>query len=170
MTVDTKSEFYRLYHAGHFGPHFRTWDRIDEVPDGTRVNVRSKLRAGMFRYGLTKEEAREHVQGLTDYALNEPAPDDLLLIQGEVCYTIEGLALFYSTEKTTMRKAMQMGIQVYRLVAQALLKKFLWPASYDDLLELFERFPDSVIEFGAYNCQIGDWTGRNTVFWEVRNY
>lgn len=170
MTVDTKSQFYPLYHAGQFGPRFRTWATVDDVPDGQRVNVRSKQKGGSFQYGLTKEEARKYVRGLTDYALNEPAPDDQLLIQGEVYHMEEGWALFYSREKTTMRKAMSNGVQVYRLSALMILKTFLWPSSYDDMMELFDRFPHSVVEFGSYSCQIGDWKGRNTVFWECRNY
>jgi hypothetical protein len=44
------------------------------------------------------------------------------------------------------------------------------PASYGDLQELLERFPDWVIEFATYSCEVGCIARRNTVFWEIRNY
>jgi hypothetical protein len=50
------------------------------------------------------------------------------------------------------------------------LKQHLSPASYGDLQELLERFPDSVIEFATYSCEVGCIAWRNTVFWDIRNY
>ena len=44
--------------------------------------------------------------------------------------------------------------------------------SFYDLMGLLKTFPTSVIEFSAYKIPVGNLsdTGRNTVFWEVRNY
>ena len=40
----------------------------------------------------------------------------------------------------------------------------------EQLMNLDDIFPDSIIEFSAYNTQVGNIPNRNTIFWEVRNY
>jgi len=102
--------------------------------------------------------------------VNESAPDERLAIQGELVLRPEGLALFYSTAKTKMRIAMQQGTQAFGLKATMLLRHYCTPPSYDDLMALLERYPDSAIEFSVYEMNLGDCRGRNTVVWEVRNY
>jgi hypothetical protein len=113
---------------------------------------------------------RELGARLEAVAYNEAAPDDALLIQGEVMLSTEHVSLFYSKKKTTMRKALQQGLQAHGLNALCLLRQHLFPASWTDIQELFDRFPDSVIEFSAFEHPVGFLRGRNAVIWEVRNY
>ena len=103
-------------------------------------------------------------------AYNEAAPDHALLIQDEVMLSTEYISLFYSQEKTTMRKALQRGQHTGGLRALCLLRQHLFPSSWEDIQELLERFPDSVIEFSAFEYAVGFLRNRNTVIWEVRNY
>jgi hypothetical protein len=42
--------------------------------------------------------------------------------------------------------------------------------SYNDIQDLFDRYPGHVIEFSCFNRCIGTFPGRNTVVWEVRAY
>jgi hypothetical protein len=56
------------------------------------------------------------------------------------------------------------------LEAKITLRRYLDSSSYDDLMDLVETFPEHVIEFGAYETNLGNIPGRNTVIWEVRKY
>lgn len=164
----TKADFYARYQRGEFGNRPRTWSDSEALRasgyDGS-VTVRSKEAGGKCRYRVP---AREAVA--MDGTFNESMPDDLLLIQGEVVRTEAGLQLSYSTVTgLTMREAMRSPIRAAGIAAEMLLRRYLWPASRDDLMELLETY-DAVVEFGAYSCAVGDCPRRNTVVWEVRNY
>jgi hypothetical protein len=111
------------------------------------------------------------------FTFNESAPDDDLLIQGEVFrQNILDIAehppyLTYSSAKLPMRKALQQDSHhAYGIKALTILKHYLDPNSYADLEELWERFPSSVVEFSTYSRQLGIYPHRNTIIWEVRDY
>ena len=52
----------------------------------------------------------------------------------------------------------------------ALLEKFMDPSSRGDLDALLELFPDATVEFSCFSINVGVFPGRNTLFWEVRDY
>lgn len=185
MRIETKAENYRLYEAGHFGNKLRTWRSLIEIHEDSftgRVVMRYKGRAGGARYPrlgehVTLEEAASLIQiwkargaDVKSIAFNEAAPDEALLLQGEVMLSTQHVSLFWSEEKTTMRRAMAKATQTDGLRAIFKLRSALFPSSLNDLEALFELYPDSVIEFSAYRFALGSLPSRNTVIWEVRNY
>lgn len=185
MKVATKADSYKLYEEGRFGNKLRTWGSLAEISGSGyagRVVMRYKGRAGGARYPklgvhLTQKEAALNLLEWrrlgaveTEVAYNEAAPDERLLLQGEVTLSTEHISLFWSDEKTTMRRALGKGKQWHGLRALLLLKTKLYPSSWADMEALFERFPDSVIEFSAYSTEVGSIKGRNAVIWEVRDY
>lgn len=98
-------------------------------------------------------------------------PDDSLLIQGEVIDYIGGFQLTY----TLIKKPMNLGLReetrlAKGLTAKIILRSRMDPSGFGDLLALLEIYPESAIEFSTYEKFVGDIPGRNTVFWEVRNY
>jgi hypothetical protein len=101
---------------------------------------------------------------------NESAPDERLVLQGEVSRFVGGLYLRYSTLKLPMRSAMKDARDVGGASAQAILRGVLTGSSYEDLDALLELYPDAVVEFGAYAKCLGAIPGRNAVIWEVRAY
>ena len=181
MIVKDKREAFALYHGGKFGNKLRTWDTVKDFVYSRYVGLvtmRYKGHGGAWvAYNVPHDQvadtAKQWIREGADplrIVVNESAPDDRLTMQGEVVLVPQGLALFYSTEKTKMRIAMQNGIQVYHREANALMRRYCFPSSYDDLMDLLQMYPDAAIEFSCYAMAVGDCRGRNTVIWEVRNY
>lgn len=176
MKIGTKREFYDLWHRGLLGNRPRTWDSVDALRAsgyaGT-VTVRTKRGGGgkcayrvpVADVGAVAREWGDDASGLT---FNESMPDDELVIQGEVQRPWE---LTYSAERgLPMREALKTARRASGAAAQLILRDALSPSSYDDLEDVWEMFPDAVIEFSAYRRDVGDCRGRNAIVWEVRNY
>ena len=71
-----------------------------------------------------------------------------------------------------MRETMKRGWHHHRgyLETKVLLDRYLDPSSRDDLDALLELYPDATIELTAFDIDTGVIPGRNTIFWEVRDY
>jgi len=181
----TKEENYALYEAGHFGNKALTWNSYEEIlKSGWKGDVCMRSKRGTarknVRYKIPLEKVPEEIErwkimGIPEemMAFNESMPDEHLLLQGEVMNVKKGLYLLYSTIKKPMNTALsEESREVEGPEAKILLKQGLFPASYFDLELLFQLYPTSVVEFSAYSIPVGNMAnkGRNTVFWEVRNY
>jgi hypothetical protein len=105
-----------------------------------------------------------------DYRFNESAPDECLLIQGELGEGPGGWWLTYSTVQDKMRTAMQSAIFAEGLTAKTILRTYCCPSSLDDLYSLLELYPGHIIEFGVYTKNLGDTPNRNSIIREVRKY
>lgn len=180
MIIRSKAEFYRLWHAGLLGNKPRTWANLAQLfasgypgPVGIRT---VGVSGGKVRYRVPLEEVAAVVHTWPGTpTFSEPMPDHLRLIQGEVMNGTNGLELTYSlandgTGLPMMREAMRRPERATGIVAAVLLTHYLWPASLEEIRRLLEDYPDSVIEFGAHDCAVGELPRRNTVIWEVRNY
>ena len=183
MKVNSKRENYLLMAKGVFGNKLRTWYSLDAFLwdwrkgfEGTVTIRYSGKEGGRFCMYNVNDIAGAIISAIVKgadeqlFIINESAPDTRLLIQGELMHNENGYVLFYSTEKGKMRDMLKNGVHAFGLQAKMLLQKYLFPSSYDDVQELLDKFPDSVIEFSAYDTTVGDCIGRNTVIWEVRNY
>ncbi len=186
--VDSKLEYYALYERGVFGNKPLTWSSIEEIEQGQwkgKICIRGRkgIARSKARFNLMIDEAKEYTEELKkegiyphDLKFNQAMPDEHLIIQGEVMRDVNRLTpryihLTYSTVKEPMNYALAKE-ELYSdgLNALFLLKGNLYPSSYDDLQELLELFPDSIIEFSAYDISVGNIPNRNTIIWEVRNY
>lgn len=116
---------------------------------------------------------------------NQSMPDNHLTIQGEVFRSKwDGLLhMHYSRVQKPMRDALiEKSFDAKGLIAGQILKHELWSPSYEELQELLSHFDreyptalpnqhsSCIVEFSSYAIPVGDLPGRNTVFWEVRNY
>lgn len=54
--------------------------------------------------------------------------------------------------------------------ARALLRSLMTPDSYEDMTDVFERYPGHVYEVSVFERCVGTRPGRNAVVWEVRAY
>jgi hypothetical protein len=141
---------------------------IESGHQGT-VSVRNLLVHGSMSYGVPVQEAIKNYK--TNIYFNETAPDHLLLLQGDLMITDKHYTLFYSQAKLPMRQALSLdGRHAFGLEALQLLKENLDPSSYEDIMELLDRYEDHIIEFSTFSRDLGDCKGRNTVIWEVRSY
>ena len=164
----TKLEFYRRYQLGEFGNRPRTWGTLTELNSSDYfgpVTARSVIPGNPCFYCVTLGER----SGYPDCRFNESMPDDRLLLQGEVERTPTGLALTWNDERINMRQAMRRPNVCYGVESVLRLRNALTPTSYDDLIELLDCY-DGVVEFSSYEINVGCFSFRNTVFWEVRNY
>lgn len=182
MQIKYKEHFYKKWEQGSLGNKPRTWssytDLMKSTYEGT-VSLRYKGAGGggFVAYNVPVIKVAEKIaewkskgaqQELITF--NESAPDERLIAQGELMNGVEGLAFRYSTYKGKMRDAMAQATHVYRLQALQYIKSICMSNSYTDLLELMALYPESVIEFGAYEMPVGECRSRNVLIWEVRNY
>lgn len=171
-TISCKKKFFELYLAGRLGNKLRVFASPSELREskynGTVTARSTSEHDKTCLYRLSWQEAI-HLPG--HFCFNESAPDDQLLIQGEVMRTPGGLYLRYSTERSIpIRIAMRSAKTAQGLKADCILKHFLNTASYEDIKELLDTYSDAVVEFSTYVKDLGDLPNRNTIIWEVRNY
>jgi hypothetical protein len=182
MQIKSKETNYRLLEKGAFGNRLRMWSSLDELIKsdycGT-VSMRYKgdVGGGFVAYEVPILKASSVQQEWIGkgaeqrrIVFNESAPDDKLLIQGELMQGIGGLNLTYSLQQMKMREALKNADSAKGLKAKLILEYFLNPCSYDDMNSLFEQFPDHAVEFSTYSMNLGSIPHRNTVIWEVRYY
>jgi hypothetical protein len=180
--IPNKATFYRLWRAGLLGNRPRTWAGVKELRAAlghglsyeTLIVVRSaRTAAWRTRYDVPVREALALAAINPDASLtfNEALDESRILIQGEVMSSARGLELTYSDVPLKMKDALAFARRyVVGLEARVILDHYLCPSSRDDLDDLFTLYPDSIIEFGVYDCNLGDQPNRNTLFWEVRDY
>jgi len=181
-----KSDMYKLYEQGAFGNKLRTWPTTDDLLASDysgSVTLRYKGKAGgggWCAYDLALDQVTPTIeQWVSEGAdpklitANESAPDERLVVQGDVGRNPAGgggLVFRYSRDRVKMRTAMETATHAYGAEAVVLLDSYLSPDSLADVKELLELFPDAIVEFSAYEMNVGDKPGRNAVIWEVRNY
>lgn len=181
--IPDKRTALAMLRAGLLGNTLRTWASVAEMrTDGYTGSVTLRHAVGntpLCRYRVPNEQidaviAEWVAQGASaqDVQLNESAPDDRLVLQGEVQRLPGGLNLTYSREQKPMRDALRGDgvVHAFGLGALGVLERNLWPSDYSDLQALLELYPDSVVEFSCYEIPVGCIPNRAMVIWEVRNY
>lgn len=184
MEVRTKAQMYSFLRSGRFGNTLRSWPSYGAMVESGfsgKIGLRCSGKAGGGRcaYDLNEIEAVAQAMlwetaGVPKSIIQwcEAAPDQYVKFQGEICQTEwSGYALHYSTVKAQMRPALAAGAKNHVGPGALLIcKAAMDPASYEDLCELLEDFPDATVEFSCYSICLGAKKGRNTIFWEVRNF
>lgn len=179
--ITDKHTMYGLLHRRVLGNTLRSWTCVaDYLSSGFRgyVGLRTRLIGGPCVYWLTRKTVRDLVarwvarNGVpgSAIAVQQMAPHCAGTLQGELSHDyINGYMLHASTERVPMRDAREWrdfkGAHVLML-----LRRYLWPSSFDDVMALLDEYPDAVVEFSAFSCEVGWAQGRNHVIWEVREY
>jgi hypothetical protein len=172
-----KIDFYNRYMLGEFGNRpqaWGTWGELGVSNYSGRVTIRDMTPGGPCHYGVSVEALRwgtvpDGVE-LNKCKFNEAMPDEHLTIQGNVWHDGH-LQLEYScVAGIGHRQAVRFPLCAQGLKAVSLLKQFMDPSSYDDLQEMLDTYEGAIVEFSTYGKSVGVIPGRNTVFWEVRNY
>jgi hypothetical protein len=179
--IRSKIQFQELWEAGVLGNRLRTWrDPQAAYDSGVPLVGFRQLGAGgggafemAQRPDILGTAARWAAEGRR-YSVSEAAPDHMGTIQGEVCRGLGGWhgLLGPVVDGRRMRDSIRdghlkpvSGVQVLDL-----LLRYMDPASRDDLDALLEIYPGHTVEFTCYTVELGFLPGRNTIFWEVRNY
>jgi len=175
--VRTKSDFLRRWQKGEFGNRLRVWENINEI-DCPLVGIRYKIQESKFMvYGVARSDVAERVSAMVSqgasrelFYFGEAAPDEDLILQGELQQSVGHYDLCYSTVKDRMRVAMKHQQYCSGLQVVHTLRNHCTEGSYHDLMQLLEDYPDHIVEFSVYRYCLGDTPGRNTLIWEVRKY
>lgn len=148
---------YPLWALRYKKPGFRQWSCYDLTPENVWPTYCDWVAEG----------ADPKMFNLTPMM-----PDDKIVVQGEIARSEKyGWIFRVSHMNRPMNVAFGTDQQHHKGPAYWLyLKQIMDPSSYDDLQELFDTFPDSIVEFSTYSINVGDCPGRNTLIWEVRNY
>jgi hypothetical protein len=184
MRIESKSEFYRLYHAGTLGnrPWQRHYTEYDPDDSPSLVALRHTQIAGwpLMRYDMRPRELVGWAESLFRdkkatpdvVQVSECMPDHRITLQGEVMRSANYYDLMYNTTPgLRMRQALlpETVRHAKGLYAKSLLDSHFDPSGRAWLDTLFDVYPDSVIEFATYSVPVGV-EGQNHIIWEVRNY
>lgn len=174
-----------MFSDGMFGNNLKTYHSVDELLLYKNLNSIIIMRykglsgGGYCYYNISVKDALHRLTRLSllkkaearRFYFNETANDSKILIQGEISESERGIELRYSHYKQPMRIALEHEeLNTYGLKAKSLLKHYMTPSSYDDLMEVISKYPNHVIEFSTWSYNFGSIPGRNTIVWEVRKY
>ncbi len=192
--IKSKSEFYKLYNNYLLGNRPLAWDNLKDAiksnHKGTatirdaRGTKRGDINALLPMFLVPIDKLKETVKQLEEKGIsqnsmkfNQSMPDEHLTIQGELLKNHEGINLLYTHIPKPMNIALkEQTFHAHGLKAELILKHFLWPSSYEEIISLLDFFShedsssSSVIEFSSYSIPVGHLPGRNTVIWEVRDF
>ncbi len=130
---------------------------------------------------VIQKQMRLHGVRLDDLHFNESAPDSHLTIQGEYWNGFERYMMF-SMAQLAMKDALALPLdpmiprdcdwkyESEGIETDRILQHFMDGNSWDDFQLLRDRYPDHIIEFSTYDCNLGILPYHNTIIWEVRKY
>lgn len=167
----------QLFLAGHWNRP-QVWQEPWDIPQDMRESqfgIRYLVPGGPFRGHMSYQDlCKEWSARLPEFKgrmyVCGAAPDDARVIQGELMRTPGGLYFHGSTGKTTVREAMLDGsaFDWSGFTPAAALRQGMTPESWQDIQEIFDLWPDAIIEFTVFSKCFGHLPNRNTVIWEVR--
>lgn len=183
MRIPSKAEYFRLWEAGVLGnrPFLYREPEAAYASGFPAIGFRQLGKAGGGKwllvprdqvFAVAEEWKRLGLSFVMDSAI-APATVEHITLQGEVCRTFRGLEGYLGhTPGFHMRPAMAAGLLKHRSGSEVLTLTGRWmdPSSQDDLRELLDIYPDATVEFTCYSIDVGVIPGRNTFFWECRNY
>jgi hypothetical protein len=181
MKIVSKREFFRLWEAGVLGNRTMLWRDIDDAMASgcPLIGFREMGRAGGGAWALVgRDDARDMAmvwkKAGRQFIMDNSVPNERSVLQGEVCRTFCGLESYLAIGRALppMRISMREGRHQHFGYVQttALLTHFMDPSSRDDLDALLELYPEATVEFTTFDVNVGHLPGRNTIFWETRNY
>jgi hypothetical protein len=176
-----------MFAKGYFGNNLRTWNSLREIQESGftgRLMMRFRGPDGPVKKDLTLHQAMAEFSRVVNGGKWAPAQiywnevledqDTLTVVQGELMRTDQGLYFMCNFTPMRMREAMRHeGVQhIHGLRANMILRHYCDPNSYENIMQLFEDYPDHMIELTVCSRAVGSLAhlGHNTIVWEVRKY
>jgi hypothetical protein len=182
MNIADKRGMYELYATGGFGNRPHHWGSVDEYVNSDfagLVGIRNRLASSPFcdcrphtRAAVIEQLMNWRRDGLdwSTVVINETAPHWIQTINAEVMRTTDGIYVRWSPVQKVMREALaELSYHWTGLRALLLLQQRCDAPSYDNLVDLLDRYPEHIVELSAFTRSVGIWNW-NTIFWEVRLY
>ena len=183
MKIKNKREFKRLSKANQLGNRFRTFPTVEAaVASGVDMfYIRGPV--AQWPHMVTWVPAvhlESIVQGIEakgpyrrDMEFVEvPHPSCYRSINAEATRDDHWLTLTYGTSLSlSLREDIEEnGVTAHGLRAWHILQQRVPPGDVEMLCEIWDRYPDSIIEFSTYLGQHLGIMRRSTVIWEVRDF
>lgn len=185
MQINSKREFYQLWESGALGNRTALFHTL-RAAMASRAPVIGFRMAERGGGGAWEKAPRVEVPSVHErwvaagrrFIMDGSVPNDQTLVQGEVCRSLRGIeshivaVIGGRPGLPPMRETMAVGLHKNYGPTQtrAIVERWMDPASQDDLWALLELYPDATVEFACFAVDVGVIPGRNTIFWEVRNY
>jgi hypothetical protein len=180
VKITSKAQFFDMWEAGLLGNRPHLWRSVDDAYNSgfPQIGIREIGKAGGGRAQivprcLLHETATQWKLAGCRFIMDSTAPNERTILCGEVCRTHSGLGgLLAERSFCSMREAQKGGLlrPVTGSVILALTQRYMDPSSREDLNALLELYPDAAVEFSCFTVNTGIISGRNTIFWEVRDY
>lgn len=183
MNIASKQQMYEHLVRGDFGNAVPQWFSLHDwlADPSTRAfplwGIRSltPMDKRMFLdvpIGDVPEMVTKHHGGLANLS---PMVDPFMIFRCEVFeadFAPCGLRVWGTADRELKwREAFRHTAREWSgVAANAILRNYLWPNDYEDLMTLLERYPGHVVEMTVCDRAVGKIPMRNTVIWEVRNY
>lgn len=182
--IKDKNTMFELFEKGEFGNTVRPWSSVEKLfASGYNGHISIRSRGGRPKgpviRNLPVEKAQETVISLVKAGFSENLlffgewiPDDILVMK---CQLARSERFFELTYRPTAlwryfdQKSEYGDKYAHGLRAKVILFSAMDEETYEPIVELFDRYPDSVIEFNIYDRPVGTLS-RNAIIVEVRNY
>lgn len=181
VSITTKRQMYAMLAAGAFGNTVPAFDGLDAWLARSKQwscplwGVRSFM-SGDPRMRLDLPTAHVPAYCRTAFGSDRftvsPMVDQWLTYRAEVFDSPQGLVCrqVIGHRELKWRQAFaRHGYEVGGSVAAMMIRHFLNGNSFDDLMDLFDRYPGHVVELTAMERCYGTLALRNAVVWEVRD-
>ena len=193
MKIANKSQYLKLAAAGTLGNTLRTWPSLDDLiergyPDDCRMTIRNRAKGSPY---FVPTLFAKNVKNIVEKLVSKGADPATMYFQEvphlagcrapkcEGCGRImnaevmRDASYIYMTYGTNPSLSLRTDIFEHGIITtgiQAVERiKTLDLECYDTLQDIWERYPDSIIEFTIFGSRVGVLNQR-TVTWEVRNF
>ena len=183
--VHDKATMYQLLAVGAFGntiPQFFSVDEWKKSPDSSKYDswgVRTQTPGGPCRLRCPTEEVAVTAASFAPHGLNISCMvDDVAQVtlwadvwDSPTGWVVYGVEHPDTAGGWTWRNSMPTkGRHWEGLAAKMLLRRHLNANSYEDVGEVFDRYPGHILELSALDKCFGVMPHRNAVVWEARLY
>lgn len=180
--ITHKAQMYTLLRSGLLGNTTISYDSVEAwlesgaPPRYPFWGVRTQTTGGPCRLNCPTEEVAATVRAFHPHQVNISS---MISCLGQVTWLgdisdspggLECSGVEYPPRVHDWRQLLRHPRRWCGTAARLLLRRHLTPSSFEDLLALFDRYPDHVVELSALESCHGTIPGRNAIIWEVRLY
>jgi len=183
MKILNKKMFLDLSMKGRLGNRFSVHTSVEAAlaSSAPTLYIRGPVARWPFMVPwVNAEDLESIVQGIEDRGgrradmyFSEVVPKGVYRsINAEARRDERGLTLTYgvSSQLSLRDDIAQNGITAYGLAAWFVLRRRMPPEDIDMLCEIWEEYPECIIEFSTYRGRHLGIMNRSTIVWECRDY
>lgn len=189
MLIPDKSTYLKLSRANKLGNTLQVWDNYNSIPNSYKgfVTIRNRVKdSPFFVPNISIDAIPSKLKSLQSKGLNPntvyfqevPHQSTCVNLKCEGCgRVLNGEAMrdeayinltYGSSPNLNLRTDLNINGKIATKLTSVLYLKQFYDC-YEDLNEIWDDYPDSIIEFSVFTRNVGI-LDKNTIIWEVRNY